>query len=113
MATLLDREVPPLLGDRVPLVAAADTAVTAARPAPPLWLLAALGTRPAARGRGLARQLVEQGVAAAHAEGLPAVLDTSSTENVRLYERYGFAVTAEVDPPGGAPHVWVMTRPAP
>lgn len=111
-AALLDREVPALLGDRAPLVTAADTAVTAVRPAPPYWLLAALGTRPSARGRGLAGVLVHEGLAVVDAEGLPAVLDTSSERNVRLYERCGFAVTAEVDPPGGAPHVWVMLRPA-
>lgn len=111
-AALLDREVPALLRDRAPLVSAADTAVTALRPAPPYWLLAALGTRPRARGRGLGRALVEEALAAVDAEGVPAVLDTSSEANVRLYERCGFAVAAEVDPPGGAPHVWVMARPA-
>jgi ribosomal protein S18 acetylase RimI-like enzyme len=109
---LLDREVPALLADRAPLVSAADTAVAALRPAPPVWLLAALGTRPRARGRGLARALVEAGLAVVDAEGAPAVLDTSSEDNVRLYERCGFAVAAEVDPPGAAPHVWVMVRPA-
>jgi hypothetical protein len=45
------------------------------------------------------------------AEGLPAVLDTSSRENVRFYESCGFTVGGELDPPGGAPHVWVMVRP--
>ena len=112
LAALLDREVPALLGDRAPLVSAADTAVTAVRPPPPYWLLAALGTRPPARGRGLGQALVEEGLTAVDAEGLPAVLDTSSEKNVRLYERCGFAVAAEVDPPGDAPHVWVMVRPA-
>jgi ribosomal protein S18 acetylase RimI-like enzyme len=92
-------------------VSAADTAVSLLRPPDPVWLLAALGTRPGARGRGLATALVEAGLAAVDAEGLPAVLDTSSTENVRLYQRRGFAAAAEVDPPGGAPHVWVMVRP--
>ena len=111
-AALLATEVPPLLGDRAPLVAAADTAVTAVRPAPPVWLLAALGTRPGARGRGLGQALIAEGLTAVDADGLPAVLDTSSVENVRLYERCGFTVTAELDPPGGAPHVWVMARPA-
>ena len=109
---LLDREIPALLGDRAPLVSAADTAVSTLRPPPPVWLLAALGTRPAARGRGLAQALVEAGLAAVDAEGAPAVLDTSSEQNVRLYERCGFTVAAEVDPPGDAPHVWVMVRPA-
>jgi ribosomal protein S18 acetylase RimI-like enzyme len=111
-AALLDREVPVLLGARAPLVSAADTAVTALRPAPPLWLLAALGTRPAGRGRGLGRALVAAGLEAVDAEGLPAVLDTSSEENVRFYEGCGFAVVAELDPPGEAPHVWVMARAA-
>jgi GNAT superfamily N-acetyltransferase len=109
---LLDREVPALLDGRAPLVAAADTAVTALRPAPPVWLLAALGTRPRARGKGLAPALVAEGLTAVDADGLPAVLDTSSERNVRLYERCGFTVAAELDPPADAPHVWVMVRPA-
>jgi ribosomal protein S18 acetylase RimI-like enzyme len=110
-AALLDREAPALLGDRAPVVAAADTALRVLRPPTPYWLLAALGTRPAARGRGLARALVVEGLRAVDAEGLPAVLDTSTEENVRLYASCGFAVTGELDPPGGAPHVWVMVRP--
>jgi ribosomal protein S18 acetylase RimI-like enzyme len=110
--TLLDREQPALLGDRAAVVAAADTAVAMLRPPPPHRLLAALGTRPAARGRGLARALIAEGLRAADADGLPAVLDTSSTDNVRFYESCGFAVAGELDPPGGAPHVWVMVRPA-
>ncbi len=44
---------------------------------------------------------------------LVAALETSSPDNVRLYERLGFAVTGEVQVPAG-PHVWLMRRwPAP
>lgn len=106
----LDREEPALLGERGPLVAAAETAVAMLRPPSPHWLLAALGTRPSARRRGIARALVAEGLRAVDAEGLPAVLDTSSTGNVRFYESCGFTVAAELDPPGDAPHVWVMVR---
>jgi len=108
---LIDREAAALLGDRQPVLEAADAANREHWPDGPSWLLAALGTRPHARGRGLAGALVAEGLRAVDALGHAAVLETSSEANVRFYERYGFTVTAEVDPPGGAPHVWVMSRP--
>ena len=43
-------------------------------------------------------------------DGLRAVLDTSTHDNVQLYSRLGFETTAEVEPADGAPRVWVMTR---
>jgi GNAT superfamily N-acetyltransferase len=108
----LDRTVPAVLGDRREVLEAADAATRALWPEGPVWLLSAVGTLPAARGRGLAGALVAEGLRAVDAAGCAAVLETSSEANVRLYRRCGFEVHAEVDPPGGAPHVWVMVRPA-
>lgn len=111
-AALLEWEVPRLLGDRTAALAAAEAASDGLLPDGPAWFLACVGTRPAWRGRGIGGALVEAGLRAVDAHGHPAGLETSSDENVRLYRRLGFAVVAELDPPGGAPHVWVMHRPA-
>jgi ribosomal protein S18 acetylase RimI-like enzyme len=109
-AALIEAEVPALLGDREAATAAAEEATAPLRPDGSFWFLAAVGTRPVARGRGLAGALVAEGLREVDARGLAAVLETSSGANVRLYRRCGFEVIAEVDPPGGAPHVWVMAR---
>jgi ribosomal protein S18 acetylase RimI-like enzyme len=111
-AGLLVREVPALLGDRAAVLAQAEAAGAAARPTGPYWLLGCVGTAPRWRGRGIASDLLAAGLRAVDDEGAPAVLETSSAGNVRFYRRLGFGVRAEVDPPGGAPHVWVMERPA-
>lgn len=108
---LLTTEVPALLGDAADRLGAADACVADRLPAGPHWFLGCVGTRPRWRGRGLATSLIAAGLSEADAHGSAAVLETSSVANVRLYERLGFAVLAEVDPPGGAPHVWVMERP--
>jgi ribosomal protein S18 acetylase RimI-like enzyme len=107
---LLSREVPRLIGDQAERLGEADDYVAHARPAEPHWFLGCVGTKQTWRGRGLGTSLVAAGLSVADARGSAAVLETSSVANVRLYERLGFAVVAEVDPPGGAPHVWVMQR---
>ena len=71
----------------------------------PAWFLACVGTRPAWRGRGPASALLAEGLRQVDAGQAAAVLETSAEANVRLYARLGFVVRAEVDPPGGAPHV--------
>lgn len=111
-AELLAREMPPLLGDRAAAVEEAEAASAALRPVQPHWLLGCVGTRPRWRGRGIASALLAAGIRELDAQGLPAVLETSAPANVRLYQRLGFTVRAELDPPGGAPHVWVMQRPS-
>ncbi|SNS40016.1 Acetyltransferase (GNAT) domain-containing protein [Geodermatophilus saharensis] len=108
---LLAEGIPPLLGDRAAALEAAEAAGAHARPPEPYWLLGCVGTVPRERGRGIAAALLAPGIRALDAEGATAVLETSSAANVRFYERLGFGVRAELDPPGGAPHVWVMERP--
>jgi hypothetical protein len=49
-------------------------------------------------------------LAAGDRAGLPAYLETSSTTNVAVYERLGFAVERDVAMPDGGPHCWVMRR---
>lgn len=83
-----------------------DAAVDAAVPAQPHWYLGILASHPARRGEGLARRVAEPGLAAARTAGLPAVLETTNPDNVAMYQRGGWRVTAELDVIGL--HVWVM-----
>ena len=64
-------------------------------PDTPFWYLGILATRPDRRGEQLARRVAEQGLRRAKATGLPAYLETTNAANVWLYERSGWAVTAE------------------
>jgi GNAT superfamily N-acetyltransferase len=77
-------------------------------PDEPCWFLDILAVDADARGRGLGRHLIEQGLARAHAEALPAFLETSVRHNVALYERFGFRVIDELVAPGGGPTIWFL-----
>lgn len=89
-----------------------DAAVHAALPSDPHWYLGVLATRPDHAGRGLGRRLMAAGVAMAHDEGMPAVLETTNPSNVDLYVRAGWAVYRRIDA-DGVPPTWVlMNRPA-
>jgi ribosomal protein S18 acetylase RimI-like enzyme len=72
------------------------------------WYLALVGTSPEARGTGLGSAVVEAGLALARADGVPALLETSNSANVRWYERFGFAIRRRLDPPD-APPVWTLS----
>ena len=67
-----------------------------AKPETPHWYLAYVGTRPEARGNGLASTLIESVTEICDKEKIPAYLESSNPENVSLYERHGFRVTGEV-----------------
>ncbi len=99
-----------LAGDRAEAHRAAEAALAPHRPSEPVWFLGTVGVDPARRGRGLGRAVIEPGLAAADREGVPAFLETSTTGNVRFYERLGFRVTAEVEIPHDGPRTWCMLR---
>lgn len=61
-----------------------------ARPDAPHWYLRDVGTAPAARGRGVARALVERRRRDARAAGVGMYLESSTRANVAVYERLGF-----------------------
>ena len=67
-----------------------------AKPKTPHWYLAFIGTRPEERGKGLASVLISAITKICDEEKIPAYLESSSPENVSLYERHGFIVTGEV-----------------
>ncbi|HEY0126712.1 MAG TPA: GNAT family N-acetyltransferase [Blastococcus sp.] len=78
------------------------------RPAEPHAYLHLLGVDPGCRGEGLGGRMLDQGIAAARAEGLVACLDTMNPANVPFYEAHGMTVRHEVQLPDGGPTVWSM-----
>ena len=98
------------LGDRLEANLAAEAACRPLRPRQRHWFLASVGTVPGARGHGIAARLLRPVLDRCDQEATPAALETSSEANLRLYRRLGFTVSAELDPPAGAPHVWSMSR---
>jgi GNAT superfamily N-acetyltransferase len=79
------------------------------RPREPFLLLTLLGTRPSARGRGLASRVLARGLERCDREGLLCVLDTSNEANLPFYERRGFRITQRVQLPNG-PTAWSLVR---
>ncbi|NLU70954.1 GNAT family N-acetyltransferase [Streptomyces sp. HNM0574] len=99
-----------LAGDRASAAEAADAAVAPYRPRQPGWYLETVATAPEAQGRGLGSAVLAPGIQEAQRAGHPAFLETSSEPNVRLYERLGFTVTAEIPLPDDGPRTWCMRR---
>jgi GNAT superfamily N-acetyltransferase len=92
---------------------AAEAVVAPLRPTTPHYYLGAVGTRGDRQREGLATAVLMPILERADRENEPAFLETSAAENVRFYERLGFAVVNEADVPGGGPHVWTMRRDRP
>lgn len=106
------RSVPvmvPAVGPRLPKVLRGLERIERAHPREPHWYLAVLGTDPAHQGTGVGRALVEPVLAQCDAEGVGAYLESSKESNVPYYERFGFAVTGQIDLPDGPP-LWPMWR---
>jgi GNAT superfamily N-acetyltransferase len=60
---------------------------------------------PGWQGRGIGSAL-EFAFEHVRESGVAIVLETGTPRNVPLYERLGFHVVEEADPPEGGPHVW-------
>ncbi len=84
--------------------------VERARPPEPRWLLTLLGTLPERRDRGLASATLAPALARCDAEHTVAVCETSRPENLRFYERHGFAVTGERPLAPRGPPSWTLCR---
>lgn len=78
-------------------------------PDEPHWYLGVLAVDPAHHRRGIGSALLGVGLDRARRDGHPAFLETATADNVRLYERHGFAVTGEVALPDDGPRIWFMT----
>lgn len=82
------------------------------QPLVPNWYLGTVGTRPDRRGAGLASALLQPTLDECDRTGTLAWLETSSDDNVRLYERLGFVEVVRLHTPDevGLPLI-VMERP--
>ena len=81
------------------------------RPREPHHYLAMLAVHPRARGRGLARDLLEDLHAASgsHPNSSGVALDTSNPRNVKLYEHFGYHMVSRLRVSGV--ETWCMFRP--
>ena len=61
----------------------------------PHYYLFLMGVRPAAKGKGVARLLLDGMLEKIDAERLPVYLETQKEKNVGLYQKFGFEVVAE------------------
>jgi GNAT superfamily N-acetyltransferase len=66
-------------------------------PREPHWYLLAVGVVPEATGQGRGSALLEPVLTRCDAERLPAYLEASTSDNIRLYERLGFEPRDEVE----------------
>jgi GNAT superfamily N-acetyltransferase len=99
------------LGGQLPVASEASSAIARLHPAGPLWYLSGIGTEPAQQRTGVGGLLLASRLERCDAAGMPAYLESSKRSNVGYYERFGFAVTGEIQVPGGGPRLWPMTRP--
>ena len=85
-----------------------DATVHPLLPASPHWYLGVLATHPDQAGRRWGRRVMAAGVTTAHAEGVPAYLETTNPSNVDLYEREGWQVVGQAGESG--PLTWVLVN---
>lgn len=76
----------------------------------PHWHLGPMAVAPAEQGRGIGSRMLQWFCDHVDSRGQAAFLETDKPENVRLYERFGFAVIGEADVLGAT--TWFMLRPA-
>lgn len=98
------------VGDRVHDVVEGMAHTEAERPAAPHFALHSLAVDAAVQGRGVGAALLAPVLARCDEDAMPAHLTSSAARNVPFYERLGFAVTAEVELPGGGPVMRTMIR---
>ena len=106
----LEPAVARLHGDRMAAAEEANALLAGLRPAAEHWYLPVVGTRPGRRRSGLGSAVLAPVLARADADGVPAVADAADPDAVAFLSRQGFVVAAEVDVPGGGPHVWLLIR---
>jgi ribosomal protein S18 acetylase RimI-like enzyme len=79
------------------------------RPKTPHYYLDFIGVHPDKQGQGYASTLLRHTLTRLDAEKQPAYLESSNPRNNRLYQRYGFQITDEIQLPNG-PKLWCMWR---
>lgn len=94
--------------DAVARLDAYDARVHALEPATPHYYLGVIASHP--RGNGHGRAVLRPGLEAADREGLPVFLETGTEGNLGFYQRFGFAVSDQLDLEDGT-RIWCLTRP--
>ena len=97
---------------RLPGVLRALAAIEHAHPDAPHWTGLVLGVDAAARGTGVGYALIEAAMDRVRRDEVGAYLEVSEGGPAALYERFGFAPLRRLAPPGGAPAMRTMWRPA-
>ncbi len=97
-------------GDAIRKFVSLMGALKKVHPTGPHWYLAGIGTDPPRQGTGVGTALIRPMLERCDRDGIGAYLETQKATNVPYYERFGFRVTGEIDPPRGAPHMWLMWR---
>lgn len=92
-------------------MAAAETMAREHPLAPHLYLFT-IGTRKAARGKGLGKRLLAPVLAAADRDGLPCYLENSNPANTGFYRSHGFERMKVFAPGPGGPPLEAMWREA-
>jgi ribosomal protein S18 acetylase RimI-like enzyme len=77
------------------------------------WYLYVLGVAPSFQGRGFAGKLLRRLSDHADRQGVPCYLETDKTENVSLYQSFGYKVLGEesIEKLGNV-RLWYMMRPS-
>jgi hypothetical protein len=107
----LDRLAAELEGSRHEASVLAERQVADWRPAERHLFLGTVGTAPRMCGLGLASGTLMPTLSAADTDGVPAFLETSSTQNIEFYSTLRFEVIDHRRITGGGPDVWAMLRP--
>lgn len=71
------------------------------KPEDPHWYLFFIGVVPDRQGQGIGSTLLRDVLDECDRDAIPAYLEATCEQNKRLYERHGFAVTAELHLPDG------------
>jgi ribosomal protein S18 acetylase RimI-like enzyme len=79
-------------------------------PAEPHWHLGPVAVDPDSQGQGIGGAMLADFCARMDGHGALVYLETDKSENVRFYEKFGFAVAAQGEVLG-VPN-WFMSRPA-
>ncbi|HTO00625.1 MAG TPA: GNAT family N-acetyltransferase, partial [Microthrixaceae bacterium] len=79
-------------------------------PSEPHWYLEFLASRVDLRGRGFGSAVLQPMLDRCDFEAMPAYLESSKSENIPFYERFGFKVVEEFSIGKDGPLMWTMWR---
>ncbi len=99
-----------VFGDRLHEIEQVDRLIASAMCPSADWHLVTMGTRPSRQSHGLGAAALHPMIERLDQQKASARLETSTSDNVRFYQRHGFKVVCELDLPYRAPTTWVMHR---